>query len=198
MKFENVLLGLLGTKPFTGYELMKWLDTEGQFVRSNTHHSQIYRELGKMVRHGLIEFEVDPRPGRPDAKVYRITEIGREALLEWARSPYLPTSRFQDPDFVARFMFTVALDLDAAIAQIDAELIYRRNQVVVGRDRPRGLVGIAPIPEFDAAVSMWAGDRMHGYGADSVDRWMDWLEQMRVDLIARRDSTRASTGKRSA
>ena len=185
MKFENVLLGLLAMKPFHGYELMKWLDSEGQFLRSNTHHSQIYRELGRMVRDGLAEFEVDPREGRPDAKVYRITEIGRDALLSWVRSFYTPTSRFQDADFNARFMFTVALDLEAAIRLIDTELAYRRAQVAVGRVRKRGMVGIAPIAEFDASVSSWAGEEMHYYGADAVDRWMEWLERMRAGIVAR-------------
>lgn len=184
MKFENVVLGVLATKPFHGYELMKWFDVEGQFIRSNTHHSQIYRELARMVKNGLVEFEVDPREGKPDAKVYRITEMGRHVLMEWVRSPYEPTSRFQDADFNTRFSFTVAFDLDAALQVVETELAYRRAQVAKSRGRRRGLVGVEPIDGFDTERYMRYGEQMHYFGADSVDRWMEWLEQMRTMITA--------------
>ncbi|GAA1928344.1 PadR family transcriptional regulator [Microbacterium aoyamense] len=184
MKFEHVLLGVLANKPYHGYELMKWFDVEGQFIRSNTHHSQIYRELARMVKNGLVEFEVDPREGRPDAKVYRITEIGQQVLLEWVRSPYQPTSRFQDADFNTRFSFTIGLDIEAALRVVETELAYRRAQVAASRVRKRGYVGVEPIPGLDMQRSARYGEQMHVFGADSVDRWMDWLEEIRALLIA--------------
>jgi len=184
MKFENVVLGVLATRPFHGYELMKWFDVEGQFIRSNVHHSQIYRELARMVKNGLVEYEIDARDGKPDAKVYRITEHGRHVLMEWIRSPYEPTSRFQDADFNTRFSFTVALDLEAALRMVETELAYRRAQVAKSRGRRRGLVGVEPIEGFDAARYQRYGEQMHYFGADSVDRWMDWLEGIRQTIVA--------------
>ncbi|WP_401000077.1 PadR family transcriptional regulator [Agromyces sp. GXQ0307] len=189
MKFENVLLGLLALKPLHGYELMKWLDTEGQFLRSNTHHSQIYRELGRMVTNGLVEFHVDPREGRPDAKVYRITEVGREALVEWVHSPYKPTSRFQDADFNARFVFTAQLDPAAAVVVIDTELEYRRAQVLRSRTRSLTMADPDPIPEIDLDRVERIGIAMHEFGKESVDRWIEWLEEMRASLVAEIAST---------
>ncbi|MCS0499701.1 PadR family transcriptional regulator [Protaetiibacter mangrovi] len=184
MKFENVVLGVLALKPFHGYELMKWFDTEGQFIRSNTHHSQIYRELARMVKDGLVEFEVDARDGRPDAKIYRITPVGQQVLLEWVRSPFVPTSRFQDADFNTRFAFAIALDLPAALRIVETELEYRRAQVAASRVRSRGIVGVDPIDGFDVESYARYGEHMHVFGADSVDRWMDWLESMRARLVA--------------
>ena len=184
MKFENVLLGVLATKPFHGYELMKWFDVEGQFIRSNTHHSQIYRELARMVKNGLVQFEIDPREGKPDAKVYRITEVGEQVLLAWIRSPYEPTSRFQDAGFNTHFAFAIAFDLDAALRVVETELAYRRDQVAASRIRGRGLVGIEPIEGFDAGRFQRYSEQMHYFGADSVDRWMDWLEGIRTVITA--------------
>lgn len=184
MKFENVLLGILSVKPFHGYDLLKWFDTEGQFIRSNTHHSQIYRELARMVKNGLVEFDIDPREGRPDAKTYRITEIGQQVLLEWIRSPYQPTSRFQDADFNTRFLFSVPLDLEATLRMVQTELSYRRDQVAVGRVRKRGMVGIAPTAGFDAERYVRYGEEMHQFGANAVDEWMDWLDKVRRQLEA--------------
>ncbi len=198
MKFEHILLGLLAMNPVSGYDLMKWFDTEGQFLRSNTHHSQIYRELGRMVRDGLVEFEVETRASGPDAKVYRITEIGRDVLLDWARSPYVPTSRFQDADFNTRLIFTTALDAEAALRVVDTELTYRRDQVAKSRGRSRAIVGIAPIPEFDARRYRDIGDLMHQYGATAVDRWMEWLEEVRAALVAEIEGAHTDTEETTA
>ncbi|MEV8274760.1 PadR family transcriptional regulator [Microbacterium sp. NPDC077184] len=193
MKFENVVLGVLATRPFHGYDLMKWFDLEGQFIRSNTHHSQIYRELARMVKNGLVEFEIDPREGKPDAKVYRITEMGKQVLLAWVRSPYVPTSRFQDADFNTRFSFTVALDLEAALTVVETELSYRRAQVATTRVRKRGVVGVQPIEGFDTSRYQRYGEQMHYFGADSVDRWMDWLESIRTAIVAELATLDATT-----
>lgn len=189
MNFEFVLLGLLAMRPYSGYDLRKWMDVEGQFLRSRMHHSQIYRLLGRMVTDGWIEFEVDPRAGRPDAKVYRLTDKGRLVLLDWARSPYEPTSRFQDADFLARFTFAGAVDRDAALALVKTELAYRRDQVAKGRVRDRTVRFEDPVPELDAertaAIFAWS----HEYGAAAVDAWMAWLERTQHRLETENYST---------
>lgn len=176
MRFEHVLLGLLSMRPYSGYDMRGWLESEGRFVRSRVHLSQIYRLLGRMVDDGWVAFEVDSREGRPDAKVYRLTAEGRRELLEWVRSPYEPTSRFSDPDFLARFIFTLPLDRDAAIALVTSELAYRRDQVATSRGRNRTLRFADPIPELDEARAQLALDLAHEQGSSAVDHWMEWLE----------------------
>ncbi|MGW4382456.1 PadR family transcriptional regulator [Kitasatospora sp. NPDC004531] len=177
MQFEYVLLGLLAGRPLSGYDLGRWVETEGQFLRSRAHHSQIYRLLGRMVADGWVVYEVDPREGRPDAKVYRLTPVGRDALLAWVRSPYRPTSRFQDADFLARFAFAAALDRAAAIALVRTELDYRREQIARNRHRDRTLRFEDPLPELDQALAREIGEQLHRYGAGAVDRWVEWLEE---------------------
>ncbi|MFI9595739.1 PadR family transcriptional regulator [Nonomuraea sp. NPDC052265] len=182
MRFDFVLLALLGMRPLSGYDLRKWVEVEGQFVRSRVHHSQIYRLLSRMVADGWVEFEVDPREGRPDAKVYRLTPLGHEKLLEWVRSPYEPTSRFQDADFLARFGFTVAFDRQAALRMLRTELDYRRALIARSRDRNRTLRFEDPLPELDQVLAHEVFDRMHDYGAAAVDRWVAWLEETKTWL----------------
>ncbi len=178
MRFEFVLLALLGGRPLSGYDLCKWVETEGQFLRSRVHHSQIYRLLGRMVVDGWVVYEVDPREGRPDAKVYRLTPVGREALLAWVRSPYEPSSRFQDADFLVRFAFAAPLDRDAAIRLIRTELDHRREQIARNRHRDRTLRFEHPVPELDQELARVVGEELHQYGADAVDTWVAWLERM--------------------
>ncbi|GIH98568.1 PadR family transcriptional regulator [Planobispora takensis] len=188
MKFEHVLLALLALRPYSGYSLRKWLEAEGRFMRSRAHHSQIYRSLARMVTDGWVAYEVDPREGRPDAKVYRLTPQGREVLLEWVHSPYEPPSRFQDPDFMARFGFTAALDPRAAAELVRTELEYRRAQVARSRGRDRTMRFEDPIPEVDPVRAQAAFDRMHEYGMRAVDQWIEWLEDTLHRLEERDDA----------
>ncbi|MCX5535885.1 PadR family transcriptional regulator [Streptomyces sp. NBC_00006] len=177
MKFEYVLLGLLARRPYSGYDLRKWLEIEGQFLWARAHHSQIYRKLGQMEADGWVRHEVDVREGRPDAKVYRLTTRGREVLMEWVRSPYEPPSRFQEIDFLARFSVSAPLDKDAAIRIVGTELDYRRAQIAKNRDRDRTLHYEDPAPGLDQDLDRQVHDALHTLGAAAMDRWVDWLER---------------------
>ncbi|MGW8760966.1 PadR family transcriptional regulator [Streptomyces sp. NPDC055815] len=183
VRFDRVLLALLAGRPRSGFDLGRWMETEGQFLRSRAHHSQIYRLLARMTDDGWVAFEVDPREKRPDAKVYRLTRRGKDVLWEWVRSPYEPTSRFQDPDFLARFAFTAPLDRQAAIRLIDTELAYRRDQIARSRDRDRTLLFEDPLPELDQSLAQELFDALHAHGASAVDAWVAWLQGMRHRLV---------------
>ena len=194
MQFEYVLLALLARRPLSGYDLRKWMDVEGQFLRSRAHHSQIYRLLSRMVTDGWVEYEVDPREGRPDAKVYRLTPIGRVALMEWVRSPYDPPSRFQDADFLSRFAFAAVLDREAAIGLIRTELAYRRDQISRNRNRDRTLHFESPLPELDQDLAREVAEELHQLGATAMDTWVQWLERM----LTRLENTKPTTGSAPA
>ncbi|MGW6749677.1 PadR family transcriptional regulator [Streptomyces sp. NPDC055006] len=177
MKFEYVLLALLARRPYSGYDLRKWLETEGQFVWSRAHHSQIYRKLGQMETDGWVRHEVDLREGRPDAKVYRLTPRGRDVLLEWVRSPYEPPSRLMEIDFLSRFSIAVPLDKDASIRLVETELDYRRAQIVRNRHRDRTLHYEDPLPELDQELDRQIHHALHVIGAQAMDLWVAWLER---------------------
>ncbi|MFF4556239.1 PadR family transcriptional regulator [Streptomyces sp. NPDC001422] len=186
MKFEHVLLGVLAMQPQSGYDLRRWLEREGRFLRSGVHQSQIYRLLARMTEKGWIDWESDPRDGAPDAKVYRLTPEGRAELLAWARSPYEPPSRFQDPDFLARFLFAGMLDADLPVRLIDVELAHRRAQVAQSRGRDRSLGLNDALPEIDPERTRLLGELLHLEGVRQIDAWIDWLERTRRLLVDHR------------
>ncbi|WP_254940487.1 PadR family transcriptional regulator [Cyanobium sp. Morenito 9A2] len=57
---------------------------------------QIYRELGRIEQNGWACCQVVPQRGKPDRKVYAITEAGRQELRQWAAEPSLPTPIRED------------------------------------------------------------------------------------------------------
>jgi len=182
MKLEHLLLGLIGEKPSTGYEIKRYLDTHGRFLRSNTTMSQVYRSLAGMVERGWVVFTVDDRPGAQDAKIYRVTSEGMTVLLDWLTGPYSPPSRFQDPEFGARLSFAGFMTREQLIGLIETELTAREDQVARFRLRDRTLQ-VAPDIEFDYEFAAAFNERLHVYGMAAIDRYMDMLRELRRDLL---------------
>lgn len=185
MKFEHILLGLFSMRPWSGYDIRKWLLAGGKFYRSGSDQSQIYRLLARMESDGWITHSVDPREKRPDAKVFRMAPAGREELLRWARSKYSPPSRFQDADFLVRFVFGGIVDPVGLRDLIETELEARRLQVITHRDRDRTQIYDDPIPEVDVERADLLLELSHLHGAADIDAWIAWLEQMLIELDAR-------------
>lgn len=82
MSIRHTLLGFLNLRPQTGYDLKKVMDSSTQAFW-HARLSQIYPTLKALEAEGLIASRVEPQVGKPDRRVYRITERGRAELLEW-------------------------------------------------------------------------------------------------------------------
>ncbi|MFI0468975.1 PadR family transcriptional regulator [Saccharopolyspora sp. 5N102] len=178
MKLEFPLLGLLAVHRMSGYEIKKWLGTEGQFLGLDRHASQIYRELNKMHVAGLIDFDVDPRGGGPDAKCYRLTETGMEWLRRWTNSPYDPPRRFQAPEFICRLQFTAMLDGQRALDLVRQELEFRIQQVQKNRGRDRTVRPVNPMPQVNVDRLRFIGEELHQQGMAAIDMWIEWLRAL--------------------
>ncbi|WP_051301038.1 PadR family transcriptional regulator [Actinomadura rifamycini] len=189
MQLDYVILGMLALRRLSGYDLRRWMEGRGRYLGYGVQLPQIYRRLGALVERGWVEFEVDPRSGRPDAKVYSLTGAGRRALLEWARSPYEPSPRPMDPDFKLRFVFGGQLDPEIAIAVVRTELEYRLEhdgQSAVLEHRR----DIEPqIPELDAGWAWEVHTLAHEHGYASTASYIAWLRLTLHRLEAARDRT---------
>ncbi len=182
MKLEHLLLGLLGERPSTGYDIKKFLDSHGRFLRSNTTMSQVYRSLARMTENGWVAYSVDERPGAQDAKIYRVTSEGLTVFLEWLAGPYSPPSRFQDPELSARLSFAGYLTREQLIALLDVEIDTRRDEVARFRFRDRTL-DVDASSAFDVELSLQVTERLHFIGAAAIDAHIDAMEQLRRDLL---------------
>lgn len=182
MKLEHLLLGLLGEMPRTGYEIKKFLDTHGRFLRSNTTMSQVYRSLASMTERGWTAYAIDERPGAQDAKIYRVTAEGMTVFREWLEGPYSPPSRFQDPEFGARLGFAGYLTPEKLIALVDIELDARRDQVAKYRFRDRSIAD-GTSAEFDRVLAASVSERLHQHGTQQIDLHIAQLEELRRELL---------------
>lgn len=86
MSLAHVILVSLTTCPKSGYDLAKEFDgSVGFFWRAT--HQQIYRELSRLEEQNWVNAQPIPQEGRPDKKLYSLTEQGTQALQSWILQP---------------------------------------------------------------------------------------------------------------
>lgn len=195
MKLENILLGVLLQRPSTGYDLKKYLDGWGRFLRSNTQMSQVYRSLGKMEDSGWVRHDVQPRPGAQDAKTYRVTAEGATIFLDWLKGPYLPPSRFQDPELSVRLSFAGFMEVDEVIGLLDVEITTRQAEIARYRFRDRTRTRAPSVP-FDAALADLIAEWAHETGATAMDAHVATCLDLRRTLLDRVPSSTADVPAR--
>jgi PadR family transcriptional regulator AphA len=86
MDVKTVCLGMLTDGPASGYDLKK------EFESSFAHffaagYGSIYPALSWLSENSLVDCEEVPQEGRPDRKVYRITDDGRQFLQKALQNP---------------------------------------------------------------------------------------------------------------
>jgi DNA-binding PadR family transcriptional regulator len=84
MALSHAILSALTDRPCSGYDLAKQFDGSVGFFW-HASHQQIYRELTKLEQQGLVTAEAIAQAGKPDKKVYRVTEAAEAdaALLSY-------------------------------------------------------------------------------------------------------------------
>lgn len=82
MSLSYAILASLTETDCSGYDLAKRFDASVGFFWSATHQ-QIYKELRKLEESGWIAGSSVAQEGRPDKKVFSITDVGRENLRNW-------------------------------------------------------------------------------------------------------------------
>lgn len=86
MALAHTILATIGNKSYSGYDLWKKFSQTSSYYWQASQQ-QIYRELGKLEQEGAIASEIVPQVGRPDKKLYQITEQGKEKLRDWLIEP---------------------------------------------------------------------------------------------------------------
>jgi PadR family transcriptional regulator, regulatory protein AphA len=76
-----VILGMLGMRPMSGYDIKALVDNSTRFFWAASY-GQIYPELRRLADAGLVEGSAEPQGGRKRT-VYRLTPAGRRRLRAW-------------------------------------------------------------------------------------------------------------------
>lgn len=86
MALSHAILATLLGQTLSGYDLRKQFEgSVGFFWQAS--FQQIYRELTKLEEQGFLTYETVHQETRPDKKLYRVTEAGRQYLRDWIAEP---------------------------------------------------------------------------------------------------------------
>ncbi len=85
-KSQFAVLGILGLGPRSGYDIKKLTDISTRHFWAE-NYGNLYPTLKRLERDGLVTLERQPGDGKPDRKVYTITDPGREVLGRWLETP---------------------------------------------------------------------------------------------------------------
>ena len=169
------LLGFLLRHPMTGYDLASAIRNSINFVWP-AQLSQIYRTLGQLEQDHLVVSEVEPQQGRPDRRVYSVTDAGRTAFEAWTGELVTDLDPVRVP-FMVRFFFYGARPPQETITQLQV----LRDLHAKDRDR----LATELREQIAAATEHHTGNDLDPLIVDSVRRagemmsqtWVDWMDE---------------------
>jgi len=164
---RHAVLALLAEEPAHGYEIKRGLEERFGSVVAPLNAGQVYTTLQRLQRDRLVADDAVAQEGRPDKRVYRLTEAGRDALFEWLGAPSAPT-RLRD-DFFMKLVFAQSMGLADPAA-----LIARQRAVYLRAlgDLERVLAGGA---ENGTTALVVEGAALH---LEADLKWLDRCEEM--------------------
>jgi len=166
---QILILAILNFGEATGYEIKK-MSTEGAYSYFvDISYGSIYPTLARLEKDGLVTVRAEQKSGKPDRKIYSITEQGR---LEFIKSLcVLPSEDKFKSEFLLIAMMaemgtrqSVTSAVDARIEFISAELEMIKEHLV----------------DCDHPGTKWVGE----YGKAIKQFDLDFLKKNRDSLIA--------------
>lgn len=144
MDVKTVCLGMLTDGRASGYDLKKQFESSfGHFFAAG--YGSIYPALSSLAAEGFVDCEEIPQEGKPDRKVYCITDEGRQYLLTALQNP-TPCHKVRS-EFLATMCFAhlmrqqdIETVLDHRLADIaQYQDMFRRFESDCMDDWPEGM-----------------------------------------------------------
>ncbi|MFF1873690.1 PadR family transcriptional regulator [Kitasatospora herbaricolor] len=162
------LLALLARQPAYGYELKQGLEQTFGAAYPQPNIGQIYVTLNRLEKNGLIRGREVPQDGRPDKKVYEITEEGTSELAQWFAAP-TEGPRVRD-EFFMKLILAPGTELADQLTLINNQ---RRHCLTV----MRGLNRLAGEDRENRVSQLLIEGAVLHLQAD-----LDWLERCQEEL----------------
>ncbi|HZG02147.1 MAG TPA: PadR family transcriptional regulator [Streptomyces sp.] len=163
------LLALLAAGPAHGYELKQALEKLLGAAYPQPNIGQIYVTLGRLEKSGLIAGEEVAQSTRPNKRIYRLTDAGREAVRAWFDEPT------DEPRVRDEFFMKLALAPQSGLADQITLINKQRRQYL---NTMRALSRLAATEDRDNRVAqlLIEGAMLH------LQADLDWLERCQEEF----------------
>lgn len=170
MNVRTLCLGILSFGEASGYEIKKKVE-EGLFSHFiDASFGSIYPALVQMLDEGLVTVRAEEQSGRPDKKVYAITEAGL-AQLAAALSVMPARDKFKS-EFLFQMLLIEHLPARHIARVYDAQLAQLRSEL-------EHIEGCR-----DNAAAHPGARFVNGYGRAVVGAAVRYLEASRAEVLA--------------
>ncbi len=169
MNVKTLCLGILSLREATGYEIKKDVE-EGLFSHFiEASYGSIYPALSQLATAGLVTVREEEQTGKPDKKVYAITDAGRNALKR--SICVLPAKDKYKSEFLFQMLLQDVMSPDIVLLAIDKQLADLREDLLC-------------IEECRADTKSSDGGKfVAGYGEAVLTASVSYLEQKRAELV---------------
>ena len=169
MNVRTLCLGVLSTQEASGYEIKKDIE-EGLFSHFiDASYGSIYPALTQLTVEGLLTVRAEEQTGKPDKKVYAITEAGRRALAK--AIAVTPAKDKYKSEFLFQMLLQELVSRDLMLAAIDKQLSDLRTD-------------LARIAECRCGEQRHAGAQfVADYGDAGLTAAVKYLEEKKAGLL---------------
>lgn len=131
LSLKHALLGFLNCESMTGYQLKQHFDESVRYFW-NASLSQIYPTLNQMKEDNLLDVEIVYQDTSPNAKIYHITDKGKEELIKWISDPmeYQP---FRSA-FMIKIYFGSNVNKNIVITQLKMQMELSKKRLEIGKE----------------------------------------------------------------
>lgn len=177
MALAHTILVLLAAEPRSGYDVSKCFD-ESVSCYWKASQQQVYRELTKMEQQGWVCFETIPQEGKPDKKIYQVTDRGKQELMEWFAEPTEPTPIREE--LLVRVLAGSLIPRHLLIKELQRRRQFHLEQVTLYKEK-EALYQSDPNPPVSDQfryLTLRRGIRYETAWIDWCDEVLEFLKQM--------------------
>lgn len=166
----RVILGMIRLGARTGYDIKQTIEFTTRFFW-NASYGQIYPELRRLERAGLVESEPDATSGRKRT-LYRLTPAGEQALVDWLTGP---GDLFDMRDeALLKFFFADLLTPEQVLTNLRCRREAFERVLQLFRE-----IDARPLEEGQDAV--YPKKALH-YGIDLIQWMVDWYAKTEQEM----------------
>jgi DNA-binding PadR family transcriptional regulator len=174
MALSHTILTVLSHQSYSGYDISKRFE-ESVSCYWQASQQQIYRELGKMEPQGWVTYETVPQAGKPDKKIYSITDAGKAELTRWYAEPTEPTPIRED--LLVKVLAAPYVSVDVLIQELQRRRQVHLEQLIDYQAMEAAYQTIADPPEAERFRYLTLRRGMR-YEQD----WIDWCDEV-LDVL---------------
>lgn len=127
MNIRTLCLGILTTQEASGYEIKKDIE-DGLFSNFiDASYGSIYPALTQLAGEGLVTVRAESQTGKPDKKVYAITDAGRLALAK--SISVLPAKDKYKSEFLFQMLLQELVAPEVRLAAMERQLQHLQEDL---------------------------------------------------------------------